>query len=80
MELVRAELRRALGELCEGDLSAIRIACVPSGLDERFVVSIDQRWRTEVYGYLATHTRARIPPDGGPLNFSLREAVRLCEL
>jgi hypothetical protein len=80
VELVRAELRRALGALCEGDLSAIRVACVPSGLDARFVVCIDHRWRTEVYDYVATHTRARIPPDGGPLNLSLREAVRLCEL
>lgn len=77
---VSAELCLALGRLCEGSSSAVRVACVPSGLEYRFVVCVEARWRADVYAFLATHTKARIPPDGGPLNLSTREALRVCEL
>jgi len=76
---ISSELSLALGRLCEGSPSAVRVACVPSGLEYRFVLCVDARWRAEVYAFLATHTKARIPPDGGPLNLSAREALRLCE-
>ena len=77
---VSAELCLGLGRLCGGSSSAVRVACVPSGLEYRFVVCVEAHWRAEVYGFLATHTKARIPPDGGPLNLSMREALRVCEL
>ena len=76
---ISSELSVTLGRLCEDDPSAVRVACVPSGLEYRFIVSIDARWRAEVYVFLATHTKAKIPPDGGSLNLSAREALRLCE-
>ncbi len=75
---IATELGTALAKLCEGCQSAIRVACVLSGLDYRFVVSVEAPWRAEVYTCLASHTR--IPPDAGPLNLSRREALRLCEL
>ena len=77
---ISTELCLALGTLCEGGASAVRVACVPSGLEYRFVVCIEARWRAEVYAFLAMHTKARIPPDGGPLNLSTREALRVCEI
>jgi hypothetical protein len=76
--VIYAELRAALARLCEGCLPAVRVACVPSGLDYRFVISVEAGWRAQVYTALAPHTR--IPPDAGPLNLSRREALRLCEL
>ena len=76
---ISSELCLALGRLCEGSSSAVRVACVPSGLEYRFVVCVEPRWRADVYAFLATYTKARIPPDGGPLNLSAREALRLCE-
>ena len=53
---------------------------MPSGLEYRFIVCVEAGWRAEVYGFLASNTKARIPPDGGPLNLSAREALRVCEL
>ena len=76
--VIANELCAAMGTLCDGCRPAIRIACVPSGLDYRFVVSVDACWRAQVYAALAAHVR--IPPDAGPLNLSRREALRLCEL
>lgn len=77
---VRTELCLALERLCGGVSSVARVACVPSGLEYRFVVCVEAPWRAEVYRFLAMQTKARIPPDGGPLNLSLREALRVCEL
>jgi hypothetical protein len=77
---VGTELCLVLATLCQGCLSAVRVACVPSGLEYRFVVCIEARWRAEVYAFLAMHTNAWIPPDAGPLNLSKREALRVCEL
>jgi hypothetical protein len=76
---ISGQLCFALGRLCEGSSCAVRVACVPSGLEYRFIVCVEPRWRADVYAYLATYTKARIPPDGGPLNLSAREALRLCE-
>lgn len=76
--VISAELSIALGTLCLGCLPAVRIACVPSGLEHRFVVSVDAGWRAQVYTALAAHIR--IPPDAGPLNLSRREALRICEM
>jgi len=76
---ISSELSVTLGRLCGGETSSVRVACVPSGLEYRFIVSVDARWRAEVYAFLATYTKARIPPDGGSLNLSAREALRLCE-
>jgi hypothetical protein len=75
---ITSELCIALGRQCEGSSSAVRVACVPSGLEYRFIVCVDARWRADVYAFLAANTKVRIPPDGGPLNFSAREALRLC--
>jgi hypothetical protein len=33
-----------------------------------------------VYSYLAKHTKIWIPPDGGPLNLSMDEALRMGDL
>ena len=77
---ISTELCLALERLCGGASSGVRVACVPSGLEFRFVVCVEAHWRAEVYAFLAMRTKARIPPDGGPLNLSLREALRVCEL
>jgi hypothetical protein len=71
---------RALDPLCEQTSSAVRIACVPNGTEYRFVVLIDERWRSEVYALVAERTNIPIPPDGGPLNLSLQQAREVSEL
>jgi hypothetical protein len=77
---VTSVLSRALETLCEGCWSAVRVACVPNGLEYRFMVRIEAPWRPDVYAYLAKHTKIWIPPDGGPLNLSLDEALRMGDL
>jgi hypothetical protein len=77
---VTSVLSRALETLCEGCWSAVRVACVPNGLEYRFLVRIEAPWRPDVYAYLAKHTKIWIPPDGGPLNLSLAEALRMGDL
>ena len=74
---VTSVLSRALETLCEGCWSAIRVACVPNGLEYRFLVRIEAPWRPDVYSYLAKHTKIWIPPDGGPLNLSMDEALHM---
>jgi len=71
---------RALDPLCEQTSGAVRIACVPNGTEYRFVILIDERWRSQVYGLLAERTSIPIPPDGGPLNLSLEQAREVSEL
>jgi hypothetical protein len=71
---------RALDPLCEQTSSAVRIAVVPNGTEYRFVVLIDERWRSEVYSLIAERTSISIPADGGPLNLSLQQARELSEL
>lgn len=73
---VSSELCLALGTLCNGCSSAVRVACMPNGLEYRFFVRVEAPWRAEVYAYLAARTKVRIPPDGGPLNLSQKEALR----
>jgi hypothetical protein len=58
----------------------VRIAVVPNGTEYRFVVLIDERWRSEVYSLIAERTSISIPADGGPLNLSLQQARELSEL
>jgi hypothetical protein len=77
---VGTELSLALGTLCNGYSSAVRVACVPNGLEYRFFVCIEAPCRAEVYTCLALRTKVRIPPDGGPLNLSREEAVRVVQL
>jgi len=77
---VTSVLSRALETLCEGCWSAVRVACVPNGLEYRFLVRIEAPWRPDVYAYLAKHTKIWIPPDGGPLNLSMDEALRMGDL
>jgi hypothetical protein len=77
---VTSSLCLALETLCEGCWSAIRVACVPNGLEYRFLVRIEAPWRPAVYGYLAKHAKIWIPPDGGPLNLSMEEALRIGQL
>jgi hypothetical protein len=74
---VMAALYGALEGLCNGSWSAVRVACVLNGAENRFLVRIEPEWRTAVYTHLAQHSDIRIPPDGGPLNLSAEEAVRL---
>lgn len=74
---VTSVLSRALETLCEGCWSAVRVACVPNGLEYRFMVRIEAPWRPDVYAYLAQHTKIWIPPDGGPLNLSMDEALNM---
>jgi hypothetical protein len=74
---VTSVLSRALETLCEGCWSAVRVACVPNGLEYRFIVRIEAPWRPDVYSYLAKHTKIWIPVDGGPLNLSMEEALRM---
>lgn len=71
---------RALDPMCEQTTAAVRIACVPNGTECRFVVLIEQRWRSEVYALLAERTSISTPPDGGPLNLSLQQAREVGEL
>ena len=63
---ISSELSLALGRLCEGSPSAVRVACVPSGLEYRFVLCVDARWRADVYAFLATHTKAGSHPTVVP--------------
>lgn len=70
-------MHRVLESFCGGDWAAVRVACVPNGLDYRFVASIEERWRPEVYELLAERTDILIPADGGPLNLSTEQAVAL---
>lgn len=77
---VTSVLSRALETLCEGCWSAVRVACVPNGLEYRFLVRIEAPWRPDVYSYLAKHTKIWIPPDGGPLNLSMDEALHMGDL
>ena len=70
-------MHRVLESLCDGDWSAVRVACVPNGIDYRFIASIDERFRCEVYEYLASRTDILIPADAGPLNLSIEQAVAL---
>jgi hypothetical protein len=74
---VMAALYRAFESLCNGSWSAVRVACVPNGVESRFVVRIEPEWRSTVYAYLAEHSAVMIPPDGSALNLSAEEAVRL---
>jgi len=69
-----AGLYRTLDPLCEETCDAVRIACVPNGTEHRFVVRIDERWRSDVYCLLAERTSISIPADGRPLNLSAAEA------
>lgn len=73
-------MHRALESICGGDWTAVRVACVPNGIDYRFVASIDERWRTDVYEYLAARTDILIPADAGPLNLSTEQAVALGQM
>jgi hypothetical protein len=75
-----AGLYRALDPLCEETCDAVRIACVPNGAEHRFVVRIDERWRSDVYCLLAERTSVAIPADGGPLNLSAAEAHEVGQL
>ena len=77
---VMAALYRGLESLCNGSWSAVRVACVPNGTEHRFVVCIEPEWRNAVYSWLAEHSNVQIPADGGPLNLSAEEAVRLGEI
>src|SRR5581483_3770913 len=74
---VMTAMHRILESLCGGDWSAVRVACVPNGIDYRFIACIGERWRPEVYEYLAARTDILIPADGGPLNLSIEQAVAL---
>ena len=74
---VMAALYRAFESLCDGSWSAVRVACVPNGPENRFVVRIEPEWRNAVYSYLAEHSAVQIPPDGSALNLSAEEAVQL---
>ena len=77
---VTAALYRVLEALCEGCWSAVRIACVPNGLEYRFLVRIEAAWRPQVYAYLAQHADIYVPADGGSLNLSAKEAKRVGQL
>jgi hypothetical protein len=77
---VMAALYGALETLCNGSWSAVRVACVPNGAENRFLVRIEPEWRTAVYAHLAQHSDIRIPPDGGALNLSAQEAIRLGQM
>jgi hypothetical protein len=74
---VMAALYRAFESLCNGSWSAVRVACVPNGQENRFMVHIEAEWRNAVYSYLAEHSAVRIPPDGSALNLSAEEAIEL---
>jgi len=74
---VLTSMHRVLEQLCEGDWAAVRVACVPNGIEYRFLATVDERRRPDVYGFLAEHTEMPIPIDGGPLNLSQDQAVEL---
>jgi hypothetical protein len=74
---VMAALYRAFETLCNGSWSAVRVACVPNGAENRFVVCIEPEWRSRVYAYLAEHSSVMIPADAGPLNLCAAEALEL---
>ncbi len=74
---VLTAMHRALEQLCGGDWSAVRVACVPNGIEYRFLATVIDARRPEVYGLLAEHTDMPIPADGGPLNLSEEQAVEL---
>lgn len=74
---VLSSMHRVLEQLCGGDWAAVRVACVPNGIEYRFLATVEDRRRSDVYGFLAEHTDVPIPIDGGPLNLSQDQAVEL---
>jgi len=77
---VLSAMHRVLEQLCAGDWAAVRVACVPNGIEYRFLASVGEAHRPDVYGFLAEHTDMPIPADGGPLNLSQEQAVELGRL
>jgi len=77
---VLTSMHRVLEQLCGGDWAAVRVACVPNGIEYRFLATVDERRRPDVYGFLAEHTEMPIPIDGGPLNLSQDQAVELGQI
>lgn len=74
---VMTAMHRVLEQLCGGDWGAVRVACVPNGIEYRFLATVEDRRRPYVYAFLAEHTAMPIPADGGPLNLSQEQAVEL---
>jgi hypothetical protein len=77
---VLTSMHRVLEQLCGGDWAAVRVACVPNGIEYRFLATVEVRRRPDVYGFLAEHTDMPIPIDGGPLNLSQDQAVELGQI
>ncbi|MCC7548064.1 MAG: hypothetical protein IT532_09890 [Burkholderiales bacterium] len=77
---VLTSMHRVLEQLCDGDWSAVRVACVPNGIEYRFLACVAEGRRPDVYGFLAVHTDMPIPVDGGPLNLSEEQAIELGQL
>jgi len=77
---VLTSMHRVLEQLCDGDWSAVRVACVPNGIEYRFLATVVDTRRPNVYGFLAEYTDMPIPADGGPLNLSEEQAVELGQL
>jgi hypothetical protein len=76
---VTVALQRIFEELCDGSLDAVRVVCVPNGIEYRFLVQIiEPAWQTRIYTYLARHTDISVLP--GPLNLSQEQALRLTGL
>jgi len=74
---VLTSMHRVLEQLCGGDWAAVRVACVPNGIEYRFLATVSDSRRPDVYGFLAEYTDMPIPADGGPLNLSEEQAVEL---
>ncbi len=77
---VLTSMHRVLEQLCDGDWSAVRVACIPNGIEYRFLATVVDTRRPNVYGFLAEYTDMPIPADGGPLNLSEEQAVELGQL
>jgi hypothetical protein len=77
---VTVALQRVFEELCDGSQDAVRVVCVPNGIEFRFLVQIEPDWQTRVYTYLAKHTAIELLPDASPLNLSQEQALRLTGL
>ena len=77
---VLTSMHRVLEQLCDGDWSAVRVACVPNGIEYRFLATVIESRRPDVYGFLAEFTDMPIPADDGPLNLSEEQAVELGQL
>ena len=77
---VLTSMHRVLEQLCDGDWSAVRVACVPNGIEYRFLATVVDTRRPSVYGFLAEYTDMPIPADGGPLNLSEEQALELGQL